>query len=141
MYLIFSSVLTCCFAPCGWLLASGDSGGEIIIWDIHAGNHLYCKTAHDMGVNCILFSTKWDSNQGQHTMISAGSDCSIYIWNITTYASKWMFCSVDGYIVVYSAGAHGSYRVTMVKEHTLTGHTGSVCNCSLSLDNKLLASA
>ena len=58
------------------------------MWDIHAGNHLYCKTAHDMGVNCILFSTKWDPNQGQHTMISAGSDCMMYIWNITTYASK-----------------------------------------------------
>ena len=86
---ICDSVLTCCFAPCGWLLASGDSGGEIIIWDIHAGNHLYCKTAHDMGVNCILFSTKWDPNQGQHTMISAGSDCMIYLWNITTNASKW----------------------------------------------------
>lgn len=91
-YMLFNicdSVLTCCFAPCGWLLASGDSGGEIIIWDIHAGNHLYCKTAHDMGVNCILFSTKWDPNQGQHTMISAGSDCMIYLWNITTNASKW----------------------------------------------------
>jgi len=88
LFHIHASVLTCCFAPCGWLLASGDSGGEIIIWDIHAGNHLYCKTAHDMGVNCILFSTKWDPSQGQHTMISAGSDCMLYIWNITTYASK-----------------------------------------------------
>lgn len=88
LHVVLCSVLTCAFAPCGWMLASGDSGGELIIWDIHAGNPLHCKTIHDMGINCLLFLTTRDPGQGQHTMISAGSDCIITIWNISSNASK-----------------------------------------------------
>ena len=88
LVLFLCSVLTCAFAPCGWMLASGDSGGEVIIWDIHAGTALYYKTIHDMGINCLLFLTTRDPGQGQHTMISAGSDCVITIWTISSNASE-----------------------------------------------------
>ena len=58
------SVNACCMSLDGTYAVTGDSAGEICVWDIR--NHaLVTRTiAHDLGVNCIISGPQDLSDKG-----------------------------------------------------------------------------
>ena len=82
MSLFFCSVICCSFAPVGWLLASGGSGGEIILSDVFNRRMLVKVEAHDLGVNWLEFASDSDTST---TLILAtvGQDNPVKLWRIS----------------------------------------------------------
>ena len=84
--------MTCCgFAPLvGWLLVTGSSHGNVILFDVFSQRPLVNFLAHDNGVNSLHFAPPVGGGEGggESVMVaSAGNDNCVKLWNITMSAS------------------------------------------------------
>ncbi len=75
------SVICCSFAPVGWLLASGGSGGEIILSDVFNKRMLAKVEAHDLGVNWLEFASDSDDSTSL-ILATVGQDSPVKLWRI-----------------------------------------------------------
>jgi WD40 repeat protein/serine/threonine protein kinase len=83
----FAEVLAVTFSPDGKLLASGDMGGSLKVWDVTTGKQIpdtYLR--HSDAVSGVLFTGKW--------LISSSWDQTIKVWNTVTWRE---FCVLKGH--------------------------------------------
>ena len=143
----FGSILTVAFSPDGKILATGDTHGEIRLWQITDRKAILTLQAHINGINSIAFSPN-----GQ--IIASGSyDRTVKLWDIhtgqclnTLAHTKWVrsvVFSPDGQII-----ADGSEDFTVKLWKTSTGqlintlqrHTKRVYTVAFSPDGKTIVS-
>lgn len=99
--------MTCCqFAPNGWLLATGASNGQLLLFDVFTGSCVAKKrigSAHDGAINSIAVQppqqatplpeggvptsdSAVDAGGGAERvrffLASAGNDCVVKIWRV-----------------------------------------------------------
>ena len=75
--------VTCCgFAPNGWLLASGGSSGDLILFDIFSKRAVAKLLGHDLGVNALKFVSS--SSPEVVVLATAGNDNTVRMWSVTT---------------------------------------------------------
>ncbi len=143
----FGSILAVAFSPEGKLLATGDSNGEIRLWQVADGQPLVTFRGH----NSWVFSVDW-SPDGE-TIASGSYDQTIKLWDVNTgqcFKTLWAKNSVlsiawspDGQIL-----ASGSYDQTVklwdTKSgsclKTLPGHTNWIFSVTWSPNGQILAS-
>ena len=85
--ILFSSVTSCSFAPVGWLLASGGSSGEVILFDVFAKKSKRKVEAHDLGVNWVEFYP-CQTSQDRLLLATAGQDNNVKLWNVVISQRK-----------------------------------------------------
>ena len=91
--ILFSSVTSCSFAPVGWLLASGGSSGEVILFDVFAKKSKRKVEAHDLGVNWVEFYP-CQTSQDRLLLATAGQDNNVKLWNVVISQRKLDYCYV-----------------------------------------------
>jgi WD40 repeat protein len=72
------SVLSVAWSPDGQQLASGASGGAIIVWDANSGEQIAILRGHTANV----WDLAWSPNGGQ--LASASNDETARLWDVTT---------------------------------------------------------
>ncbi|ELR98065.1 DnaJ domain-containing protein [Gloeocapsa sp. PCC 73106] len=73
-----SSISALAFSKNGELLATGDTDGNIRLWEVATGDNKSTLTGHSNMISCLCFS--YDNNE----LISGGWDHSIRVWDINT---------------------------------------------------------
>ncbi len=74
----FSSIQTLAFHPEGRLLASGNSRGEVKLWELETGEPAKTIEQHSSDVLSVAFSPDGS------TLASGGQDCKLKLWDIKT---------------------------------------------------------
>ncbi|MBW4522328.1 MAG: NACHT domain-containing protein [Scytolyngbya sp. HA4215-MV1] len=144
----FGSVFAVAFSPDGQLLATGDSNGNIHVWQVADGQSLITYRGHTDWVRSLAFSP-------DGTMFASGSDDqTIRLWDSSTHQclhvlqghanSVWSVTfSPDG-ATLASGSADQTIRLWDVKGHQclhiLQGHTDQVWSVAFSPDGVMLAS-
>lgn len=92
-----SSIAAVCFTPDGLHLASGNSNGELMIWDAKYGNDMHTalvKNAHDLGVTCLQFSpttganaSSTSSSSSMYLLATGGIDDTVKLWRVNVSIS------------------------------------------------------
>ena len=72
------SVLSVAFSPDGRLLASGDAGGQVHVWQVADGKLLFTGKEHTTWVRSVAFSP--DSQ----TLASGSYDQTVKLWDVST---------------------------------------------------------
>jgi WD40 repeat protein len=62
------------FSPDGKYLVSGDESGELFLWDVATGKHLFSYEGHSGYISAVAFS-----RQGRH-LVSCGGDHAVRVW-------------------------------------------------------------
>ena len=70
----------------GWLLASGGSSGEVILYDVFGKKALRKTEAHDLGVNWVEFAHT-DPTLPTLLLATTGQDSAVKLWDITIIQS------------------------------------------------------
>lgn len=78
----FTRVICCGFSPNGWLLATGGSSGDLILFDIFSKRAVAKLLAHDLGLNALKVSPT--SSQEVVVLATAGNDNKVRLWSVTT---------------------------------------------------------
>ena len=80
------SVASCCFAPNGWILLTGSTAGELLVFNAFNGNCLVRKLgAHDMGIDGIAndpFQLVSSADVQKFGFASCGRDGMVKLWTV-----------------------------------------------------------
>ncbi len=144
---IFGSILAVAFSPDGQLLATGDSNGEVRLWQVADAQPVLTFQGHTSWV----FSVDW-SPDGQ-SIVSGSYDQTVRLWNVNTgQCLKTLLEKNSVLSVAWSPDgqtiATGSYDQTVKLWDpkrgsclkTLQGHTNWVFSVAWSPDSQILAS-
>ena len=74
----FGGILSVAFSPDGKLLATGDSNGEIRLWQVADGKQVLTCKGHTNWVVSLAF------NSDGSTLASGSSDCTVRLWDVST---------------------------------------------------------
>ncbi len=107
---VFGSVLTVSLSPEGNLLATGDTNGEIRIYQVQTGALLINKPAHSGWVRALTWS-----NHGTK-LASASTDYTVKLWKLNSDVPQ------------------------LEHVHTMTGHKNWIWSIAFSFDDTKLAS-
>jgi WD40 repeat protein len=144
----FGSVLSLSFNPKGTLLATGDTRGEIHLWEVSAFKQMLSLKGHEGWVWSVSFSL-----DGQ-TLASSNQDRTIKLWDTHTgqclktlqggdYVTQSVEFSPDGKILA-SGNRDTTVRLWDVRTgeclKTLRGHTQNVWSIAFSPNGRTLAS-
>jgi WD40 repeat protein/transcriptional regulator with XRE-family HTH domain len=144
----FGNVLSMTFSPNGNLLATGDTHGEIRLWQVSTFRQMLSLKGHESWVWSVSFSPD------AQTLVSSGQDRTIKLWDThtgqclkTLQGSDCVIRSVefspDGQTF---ASGHGDATVRLWDAHTgeciqmLQGHNQGVWSVRFSPDGQTLAS-
>lgn len=58
-----TAVVACSFTPCGQVLATGSTYGDLRLWDLYLNQLHVVKNAHDLGVACCHFAPQVQSGE------------------------------------------------------------------------------
>lgn len=105
------STLEC--SPDGKILASADSDGSIILWDLAKGTQIKRMKGHGRGG---IWSLSWSAES--NVLISGGADGTVRVWDI--YLPKDPYKNLDG-DVVGTGGQADATRLTDAKSGAATG--------------------
>ncbi|MHC5849487.1 WD40 domain-containing protein [Nostoc sp.] len=147
----FGGVLSVAFSPDGEYLATGDTKGEIQIWDSATGKQLICCRGHQHWTWAVTFSP-----DGRY-LASAADDYLVKLWDVKTgqclhtykghtYSVNAVAFSPEGKILA-SCGQDLTIRLWEVASEklnrevqTLVGHQGRVWAIAFHPDGQILAS-
>jgi RNA polymerase sigma factor (sigma-70 family) len=141
-------VLSVAFSPDGQVLASGDGGRHVRLWQVATGNELTSIAAHENEVSSVAFSPDG------RVLASAGYDQTVRLWNAATNeplrsimahedkVSALAFSPDNRYLA--SAGwdrqVHLWEVATGGKLRSLAGHRDRVWSIAFSPDGQTVAS-
>lgn len=147
----FGGITATALSPDGLLLATGDTGGVINLWQLRTGKKLITYEGHLIWVWSLQFSP-----DGQ-TLVSAGHDYLVKVWDVNT---EQCLNTLEGHeLSVSSVANHPSGQViaSCSQDETirlwdprkrdnpcmriLQGHTDRVWSVTFSPDGQTLASA
>ena len=137
-----------CYNPKLKLLASSDSGGGILIFDLQKNNVLFQLDKHQLSVNCIRFSP-----DGKY-LVSGSDDHNICVWDINDGSNIHFLEGHEGavYSVAFSpdsktiASASDDQKINLwnvedgIATHALKGHNSAVVSIDFSPDGQYIAS-
>ena len=97
--------MNCClFAPAGWLLVTGSSAGDLMLFNIYSAKLLKSQLGtHDMGVTALALDPTSTGGGGvvggtfdQFKMASAGNDSIVRLWSVrcngnVPNSSEWVY--------------------------------------------------
>jgi WD40 repeat protein len=143
----FGNILCAAFSPSGQTIATGDTSGNICLWDATGIQKLFVGL-HDNWVTGITFSP-----DGQ-AIISCSEDETIKIWNAHTGECLKTFTGHTGWIMGVDVSGDGRLLVSASIDHTvkvwdaysgeclhtLIGHTDWLYGIAMSVDGKWVAS-
>jgi transcription initiation factor TFIID subunit 5 len=114
----FISALEC--APNGKILASGDAGGNIIMWDLEKGTQLKrCRGHGRGGIWSLSFSVE------STVLASGGADGTVRIWDVNVPSDPYKNADGDGN-VIGTGGQVDATRITSAGAATAsTAPTGT----------------
>ncbi len=144
----FGNVLSMTFSPNGNLLATGDTHGEIHLWQVSTFRQMLSLKGHESWIWSVSFSPD------AQTLVSSGQDRTIKLWDTHTgeclktlqggdYVVRSVEFSPDGQTF---ASGHGDATVRLWDAHTgeciqtLRGHNQGVWSVRFSPDGQTLAS-
>lgn len=145
----FGGVLSVSFSPSGKLLATGDTNGEIRLYQVANGQQLLTCKGHTGWIWSVAFSS-----DGQF-MASGSNDQTVKLWNTSTgeclktlhghTGGVWSVTfNLDSQILVSSSEDQTVKQWDITKAQclqTLEGHSGGIQSIAVSPDNRLLATA
>ncbi|MBN3962124.1 NB-ARC domain-containing protein [Nostoc sp. NMS8] len=145
----FGGVFSVTFSPSGKLLATGDTNGEIRLYDVVDGQQLLTCEGHTGWVWSVAFS-----HDGQ-ILASGSNDQTVKLWDTSTgqclktlqghnAGVKSVAFSADSRILV-SGSEDQTIKLWDINIQsclrTLQGHTGGIQSVAFSVDSQLLASS
>lgn len=144
----FGIVSSVAFSPDGTVVATGDSTGEIRLWQVATGQHLASYQGHKKWVRAVAFSP-----DGQ--MLASGSDDqTVRLWDVSTCHCRhtfpahtnWIWSvafSPDGQLLASSSDDR-TIRLWSLKNyeclHIFQGHTTQVGSIAFSPNGQQLIS-
>ena len=117
------SVTSCSFAPVGWLLATGGTSGEVILYDVFSKKNKRKLLAHDLGVNWVEFYP-CGTAQDKLLLATAGQDNTVKLWNVTINQRE-----LYDHVIVYQARPV-SRCICEIRRHGIGGRM-KACRSSL----------
>ena len=140
-------VMCVAYSPDGSLLAGGDLGWTVRVWDANTGEPELPPLRHSDYVDSVAFSS-------DGTVLAGASDRRVQIWDAKTGEKRHTITGHADNVTCLAFSPVGDVLVTGSKDRTLgvwnakTGeelrtinaHTGSVSSLAFSRDGKLLAS-
>ncbi len=142
------SILSVTFSPDSKFLATGDTNGEVCLWQVEDGKKLSTYTGHTSWVRSISFSSDG------HTLASGSYDQTVRLWNVQTGQClktlqehiSWVYSvsfSPDGHTLASGSGDH-TVKLWDVSTgqclKVLQEHTSRVWSVSFSPNGHILAS-
>lgn len=140
-------------AIAGELIISGNSQGEISLWNVTTGQRLQTVAGHSQGVNAVVIS------RGGEVLASGGDDRTIKVWSVNQVIAgesspQYALTGHEGAVVALAISPDGKTLVsgswdnsikvwdltTGQLRQTLTGHAGLVSSVAISPDGRLLVS-
>ncbi|WP_019508820.1 NB-ARC domain-containing protein [Pleurocapsa sp. PCC 7319] len=145
---IFGGVLSVAYSPDGQYLATGDTNGEIILWEVNQGRLKSRIRADSNWIRSVAFSPN-----GQF-LASTGENQTIKIWSMVDDSCIQMINDVQNQVWVVSFSPDGSTIVSAGEDKTVkiwsvesgqclktfVGHSDCVRSVAFSLDGQYLAS-
>lgn len=131
------------FSPSGDLLAAGGRNGKLRIWNLRTGSQ-FDLAGHSRRITSVVFSS-------EDTLLSAGEDRAIHLWNIAEKRKRHTFLHEAGKVLAITMidqnrFATGSTQNVISLFHMqdsqpfaiLKGHTGSVA-ALVARENQLIS--
>ena len=145
---VFCYVLSVAYSPDGQLLATGDDGGVVRLWQAASGRELWSCQGHTNRVNSVAFSP-----DGQ-TLASGSNDQRIKIWDVYTAECLKNLQGHSDFVLSVAFSPDGQTLASGSRDKTirlwdirtsdclktLLGHTYSVFSVAFSPDGQTLAS-
>lgn len=145
----FGGIFSVAFSPNGKLLATGDSNGEIRLYNVASGKQLLSCKGHTGWIWSVAFS--YDG----HFLASGSNDQTVKIWDTSTgqcfntlqghqAGIRSVAFSVNNQILVSGSEDQTVKLWDISTAHcfqTLEGHNGGIQSVALSVDSRLLATS
>ncbi|MBA3321854.1 MAG: caspase family protein [Pyrinomonadaceae bacterium] len=142
-------VLSLAFSPEGKMLANGNTGGRLNLWEIPTGKQVRFYKGHVSDVNSVVFSP-----DGQ-TLVSSSSDRIVKLWDVTTGAELRTIASNSMEVSAITLSPEGKTfasstrdgRVdlwevsTGVKRRSFQGPKGIIFSMAFGPEGQMLATA
>ncbi|MBE9110032.1 hypothetical protein IQ273_11490 [Nodosilinea sp. LEGE 07298] len=149
----FGSIRTLAFNPDGQSLATGDTNGEIWLWQIdldsgEIGSHLLTFRGHQNWICALAFDA-----DGQQ-LVSSSADCTLKLWEASTGTCLQTLEGHTNWVMSVAFSADGQYLASGSADHTLKlwevatgkclqtfeGHARGVWSVAFSPQGDVLAS-
>lgn len=149
-----TSVHCCGFHPDGSLMATGDLGGIVRIWDLRSGRAIWGGDSHAKAVLAV------DFNVNGYIMASSSMDNTIKIWDLRKHTEytipahdnlisavrfesnkgEWAVSgSFDKTVRIWSMKKRGSYNFKLT--HQMKGHHSRISDLCISDDANFIVTA
>ena len=145
----FGGVQAIAFSPNGEIIATGDSGGNIHLWNARDQKFMGILSGHTNRVWSVVFSPDG------RLLASSGEDFEIRLWSLEDFSSVYSFrehtgtvwsvaFSPDSSMIASSCSDHSFlfwYLNIFCCVHSFREHTGTVWSVAFSPDGATLASS
>lgn len=144
----FGNVLSVAFSPKGKFLATGDTSGNVCLWDVVDTQRVFTGKGHTNWVTSVAFSP-----DGQ-TLVSASEDNTLRLWDVRDGKCLKILQGHTNWVISVTFSPDGELLASGSNDHTvrlwdvrngkclkvLQGHTNWVMSVAFSPDGATIAS-